>query len=189
MRILLNGVAAVAAVVWLAGCGFENPLTGGATKDMNTWLLGVWEHRNAKGNLVGRVSVTPQAPARYWVVAEKKEKGRTKVYTFDAWISRVGRASFLSLKCVSAPADLAPDTFLFVHYQLLSQNAVRLRLLELASAPDASSYELRKEVRARLKDQTLLAGEGTDWERVSEVYWSGDDAPQPFQPLRFPTAE
>ena len=76
---------------------------------------------------------------------------------------------------------------MFVNYQVIDQNNVIIRPLQLDSPPEASSYELREEVRARLKDGSLMPPEGAKWTRISEVYWEpGYTGEQPFQPLRFP---
>lgn len=166
---------------------FEKPLSAWPSKDINTWLLGVWETRNEKEQVVGKVTVLPRTGGTYWVNAErflpKKESAR-----FVGWISRVGNASFLSLQCVDGPKDLPPGEYAFVHYQVLDQQTVRVRIPQLDSPPKASGYQLRKEMRARWKAGTLFPDAPTDWRRVSEVYWSGSEENQPFQPLRFPSA-
>jgi hypothetical protein len=90
------------------------------------------------------------------------------------------------MKCLESPGDLTPDTYVFVHYQVLDQLHVRMRIPQIDADPSASSYQLRKEVRAKLRDRTLYPDAGSDWQKVSEVYWATGDEPQPFQPLRFP---
>ena len=163
---------------------FVNPLTAWPSKDINTWLLGVWEHRNNEGKLVGRVTVLPRTGGTYWVNAERllprKESAR-----FQAWISRVGPASFLTLECVESTGSPAPGQYAFVHYQVLDQGQVRVRLPALTVPENASGYQLRKEVRVRWKAGDLFPEAASDWQRVSEVYWSGSPEEQPEQPLRF----
>lgn len=169
------------------GCSFENPLTSSPSKDINSWLLGVWEHKDEKGQSY-RATVVPQSGDRYWVNVQTLGKSRTqkKSYQFDAHISRVGRSNFLTLKCISSSGNPVPGNYSFAHYQVLDQNHVRIRIPAIEAEPSASSYELRKEVRAKLKDNSLYPDQGSDWTRTSEVHWSGDDLPQPFQPLRYP---
>jgi len=182
MRLLACLIALGAAGIASA---FDKPLTAWPSKDINTWLLGVWETRNDKNDLVGKVTVLPRTGGTYWVNAQrlkpKKESAR-----FVGWISRVGPASFLTLECESSSGGLAPGQHAFVHYQVLDQVNVRVRVPTLESPQDAPGYVLRKEVRARWKAGTLFPKEGTNWRRVSEVYWSGNDEEQPFQPLRYP---
>lgn len=177
----------IATLAFLVGCQFENPLTSHPSKDLNTWLLGVWEYKDDKG-IVHKATVTPKTGDRYWVNVQKlgKRNSPTKVYVFEAWISRVGNSSFLTLRALEIPGDIPTDTYAFVHYQVLDQNHVRIRVPQLGSDPSASSYELRKEIRFRLKDGSLYSDAGADWSKISEVYWSTGDEPQPFQPLRFP---
>jgi len=178
---------ALALITGMTGCRFDNPLSGSSSKDLNSWLLGVWEHKDDKGKVLYRSTVTPKSSGRYWVRIQKPGGGPSKNYLFEAWISRVGRSSFLTLLSVEGPSEMPPGSHAFAHYQVLDQNNVRIRIPQLESPPEASSMQLRKEVRKRLKEESLYPDPGTNWQRVSEVYWSGDDAPQPFQPLRFPT--
>jgi hypothetical protein len=177
----------IAALAFLAGCNFENPLTSHPTKDLNTWLLGVWEYKDEKG-IVHKATVTPKTGDRYWVNVQTlgTRKSAKKVYVFEAWISRVGNSSFLTLQALETSGDIPLDGYSFVHFQVLDQNNVRIRVPQLGSDASATSYELRKEIRTRLKDGSLYSEERSDWTRVSEVYWSTGDEPQPFQPLRFP---
>ncbi len=177
----------IATIALLAGCNFENPLTSHPSKDLNSWLLGVWEYKDEKG-IVHKATVSPKTGDRYWVNVQKlgTRRSPTKVYVFEAWISRVGNSSFLTLQALQTPGDIPVDSYSFVHFQVLDQNHVRIRIPQLGSDPSASSYELRKEIRYRLKDNSLYSDAGSDWARISEVYWSTGDEPQPFQPLRFP---
>lgn len=168
----------------MAGAEFYFPLTSGPSKDLNSWLLGTWEHKGPNGK-VYRATVTPKSGDRFWIVFQ--EPGRTgRSALYEAWISRVGRTSFLTLKCLESNGLTRPDMFLFAQYSVLDQNTVRLRVPALAISPDASSFQLRKQIRKQIKENTLFPDRGTDWSRVSEVYWSGEPGPQPFQPLRDP---
>jgi hypothetical protein len=173
----------------LAGCFFDHPLTGGPSKDVNTWLLGVWEHKDAK-NRTYRARVVPLTGDRYFVNFQSAgRRGRDKkVWEFEGWISRVGYSRFLSLKCNASSGEIPEGGFVFVNYQVIDQNTVLLRPLQLNSPPETQSAALRAEVRARLKDGSLLPIDGARWQRISEIYWEpGYTGEQPFQPLRFPT--
>lgn len=189
MRKRLRALALLLLTALVAGCYFENPLTPGPSKDINTWLLGVWEYRDEKGK-VYRAGVLPLTGDRMtiWFRAIGKQPRTTKEWQFEGWISRVGRGTFLTLKCLQSAGDVPEGAFVFAHYQVIDQLNVIMRPLQLDAAPDTSSYHLRAEVRTKLKDQSLLPQSGARWTRISEVYWPRDgDDQQPFQPLRFPS--
>lgn len=189
MRRLQIVVLAV-VVSALGGCGFENPLTPFPSSNLNTWLLGVWEAEDANGNEL-KVTVLPKTESRYWVNLEQRPaSGRgVKKYRFEGYISRVGNSNFLTLQALQSGEEFPEGLYTFVHYQLLDQNHLRTRAPQLTSDPSASSFRLRQEVRRGLKEVTLYSGQGLDWTRTSEVYWSGTDEAQPFQPLRYPEPE
>jgi hypothetical protein len=172
----------------LAGCYFDNPLTSEPSKDINSWLLGVWEYKDTKGRTY-RARLVPMTGDRYFVTfqAPGGRKGEKKRWEFEGWISRVSYSRFLSLKCTLSSGDIPEGAFVFVNYQVINQNTVITRRLELDSSPAATSYELRAEVRQRLKEDSLMPEEGSKWSRISEIYWDPDyTEEQPFQPLRFP---
>ena len=172
----------------VAGCYFEHPLTGGPSKDINTWLLGVWEHKDAKKRTY-RARVVPLTGDRYFVEFQSGgPRKNKKVWEFEGWISRVGYSRFLSLKCNRSSGEVPEGAFVFANYQVIDQNNVILRPLQLDSPTETLSNHLRQEVRDRLKDGSLMPLEGAKWTRISEVYWEpGYTGEQPFQPLRFPT--
>jgi len=171
----------------LSGCFFDQPLTTYPSKDINTWLLGVWQTTDDKG-IVHQATLQPLTGSRYAVRYEilgEAPKDR-KVWLFEAWTARVGSSIFLNLKCEESAGQIPPGGYLFLHYQVVAQNTVVTRALDLASPQNATSFELRKELRAKLKERTAYRPEITVWKRTSEVYWSSDSfAPQPPQPLRF----
>ncbi len=187
MRVLAR-VAVFAAVALLSGCYFDQPLTGAPSKDINTWLLGVWESKDAEGK-TSRVQVTPISRGRYFVqlALPGRNPKDVKKYEFEAWTSRVGDGNFLSLRCLVSPGDIPAGAHVFVHPQLLDQNHVRIRTLQLDSAPSATAFELRKEVRQKRKAGTLYNDAFSDWTRVKEVFWSTDGQDPTFTPLRSPT--
>jgi hypothetical protein len=182
---------ALTAALLLSGCFFDNPLTSGPTEDLNTWLLGVWEHKDAKGQ-VYRAGVLPLTRDRMTVWFRKlgKTPREMRQWEFEAWLSRVGSVVYLNLKCLSSAGEVPEGAFVFVQHQVVNQNAVNIRKIELTATPDTTSFQLRAEVRARYKDGSLFPDAPTRWNRISEVYWEvGDIAgEQPFQPLRYPPA-
>jgi hypothetical protein len=184
----IRAIALLLLCTLLSGCYFDHPLTGGPLKDINSWLLGVWEHKDAKGR-VYRARVVPLTGDRYFVSfqATGRRNRDKKVWDFEGWISRIAYSRFLSLKCNVSSGEVPEGGFVFVNYQVIDQNTVVIRPLQLDSPPETSSYELRTEVRRRLKEQSLMPAEGSKWTRISEIYWEpGYTGEQPFQPLRFP---
>lgn len=189
MRFLFRLVLALSFCVILDGCFFDHPLTGGPTKNVNTWLLGVWETTDDKGK-TARAMVTPIASDRYAVQLALSGKGSHEVkrYEFEMWPSHVGDTLFLTLCCKESAGEIPAGAHVFVQPQLLDQNTVRIRGLNLSADPSASSYELRKEVRQKLKELSLYEGaQSAVWNRVEEIYWSKDGADPAFKPLRNPT--
>lgn len=188
MRMKLRAFALLLFSVLLAGCYFDHPLTTGPSADINTWLLGVWEHKDEKGK-VFRAGVMPLTGDRYtiWFRALGKRPSDTKEWRFEAWHSRVGNSTFLTLKCEKSAGEVPVDAFVFAHAQVLDQTHVIMRPLQIDVGPEATSFELRKEVRAKLKDRALLPELGSTWTRIAEVYWRpSDEGEGSFQPIRFP---
>lgn len=170
----------------LAGCFFDHPLTVVPSKVINTWVLGVWESTDDKGR-VSRAMVTPIKADRYAVqlTLPGKMPKEVKRYEFEAWPSKVGDTLFLSLRSLTSPGDLPTGSHVFAQLQLLDQNHLRAHGLKLDSPPSASSYELRKEVRSKLKNHSLYEGmPSVVWSRVGEVFWSTNGADPAFKPIR-----
>ncbi len=185
----LRALALLLISALLSGCFFEKPLTDRPSKDINTWLLGVWEHQDEKGNKF-RAGVTPLTGGRYavWFRALGKTPRDTKEWEFEAWISRVGSSVFLNFECLKSAGQVPVGSFVFAHYQVIGQNEVVIRPLQLDLPDNSTSYDLRREVRRKLKDKTLLPTMGAGWTRISQVYWNkGNEwSEQQPQPLNFP---
>lgn len=180
MRSLL--LLALAAVLLLPGCRFyDHPMTE-PSRSINTWMTGVWEYPQANGELLQAV-VMPKDNNHYAIAFREfgKNKKLKTLQEYDAWISRVGLVSFLTVN--------VDGRYLPVHFQLLSPIEVRLRLPDLdAGSESLMPRELRKQVRDKFKAGTLLANDGQTWQKVSEIYWplNGTPSEQPMnQPLRY----
>lgn len=180
-------MALVSAAACLAAEAFENPLTARPSKDLNTWLLGVWERRAADGKVLGRAVVAPRSADTYGVRLEPVGRGAPQG-AFVAWPSRVGRGVFLTLRCEEAGAGLQPGQHIFAHYQVMDPSTVRVRVPKIEAAPESSSYQLRQAVRAQWKSGALLAGEAEQWVRIADVIWSGGGATASPFPARLPQA-
>ena len=70
----------------LTGCFFEHPLTSGPSKDINSWLLGVWEARTPKAELIVR-QIVPITGDRYYV---SFRPGRKKAFRAERGNSKAG---------------------------------------------------------------------------------------------------
>ena len=169
----------------LVGCFFEKPLTSTPSEAINTWFLGEWQSKGADGG-ISRAVVTPAGPDRYSIQVTLAGNPSSEEYEFQGWASRVGDSTFLTLRNQRATAKTAEGSFVFFHPQMLDQNTIRLRSLKLSAAASATTVELRKEVRDRLKDGSLYSDDQmTDWTRVGEVYWQRDGKTGVFTPLRY----
>lgn len=168
----------------LTAC-WENPLTGHPSESLNTWLLGQWEHREKNGT-TSRAVVVPAASDRYQIRLSWSAKGPRREYSFEAWPSRVGESLFLTLRSLEDSPNLPAGSHIFLHAQMVDQNTVRLRELQLGSSPDASSMELRREIRARLKDGSLYnENAAQDWKRSAQAFWGRDGETGIFAPLNY----
>ncbi len=186
MRFLSRLVLALAFGLVMSGCLFERPLTSGPTESINTWLLGVWETKDDKGQTV-RALVAPMSGDRYDVQVSLPGKKPREIrrYRFEMWPSRVGPTLFLTLRCLESPGDVPIGGHVFIQSQLRSQNSVKTYAFQLDAPLSASSYELRKEIRLKLKELSLYEGaQSAVWERIEEVVWSADGRDSTFTPLR-----
>ena len=184
MRILLRSALALLPLL-LAGCFFENPLTSKPSDNLNTWLLGEWEHRDKNGT-VSRAVVTPLSEDTYSVQVSLAKRGGRRTYNFEAWGSRVGEFTFHTLRSIQPAPDLPEGAFVFLHAQLVDQNTITLRAPILTSPQNSSSKSLRAELRSRLKDISLYEpGKEQIWKRTSELYWEHDGQTGLFRPLRY----
>ena len=184
MRILLRSVLAILPLL-LAGCFFENPLTSKPSENLNTWLLGEWEHRDKNG-AVSRAVVTPLSGDSYNVQVSIAKRGLRRSYHFKSWGSRIEGFTFHTLQNLELGPDLPQGAFIFLHVQLVDQNTIIVRKPTLASAQHTASKLLRDEIRARLKENSLyVGGEEQSWKRTSEAFWERDGQTGLFRPLRY----
>lgn len=138
-----------------------------------------------KTGATSRALVTPADHDLYRVQITHSEKGASTEYDFEAWASKVGDSTFLTLRSLRATAKVPLGAFVFA-----PANA-EAKPNSTTSAPsrrpsNATSMELRAEIRARLKDGTLYgAEESSDWQRTAEVYLQKDGVTGAFTPLRY----
>jgi len=168
----------------LAGCFYEKPLTATPSEAINTWFLGEWQHKEKDGG-VSRAVVTPAGHDFYRIQVTLVGKGGG-TYDFEAWASRVDNSTFLTLQSLHQTSKLPDKAFVFIHPQMIDQNRVRIRGLDLEAAQNSESIDLRKVVRTRLAEGTLYSEAKTqDWVRVAEVYRDRDGVTGLFTPLRY----
>lgn len=168
----------------VAGCRYSNPLTPAPSEDVNTWLLGEWQRKEKSG--VSRVIISPAGADRYRVqlsLAPRRGASRRDA-DFEAWASRVGSATFFTLRSLRPAAGLAEGDHVFVHAEMVDQLTVRFRPLQISAPADSSSKSLRAEVRSLLKGGGLF-GPDEEWTRIAEVYETRDGQTGLFQPVRY----
>ena len=71
---------------------FRSPAHGRTVEGYQYWLLGVWEHKDAKGRIY-RARVVPLTGDRYFVSFQTPGERRIetkRVWEFEGWISRIG---------------------------------------------------------------------------------------------------
>ena len=73
-----------------------------------------------------------------------RRKSDRKIWEFEGWISRVAYSRFLSLKCSVSSGEVPEGAFVFVNYQVIDQNTVITRRLELDSSPEATSQQIER---------------------------------------------
>jgi len=188
MRILPAALLAATLVMAFGGC-FDHPLTAGPSRNINTWLLGVWQTQDDKGNEL-TATVLPKSASHCSVeIALKDAKtGKKQTGLFDGFISRIDGYHFLSLKLLTASPEAGKiGSYAFAHYEMMSPNEVRIRIPDLEESTGASSFQLRQLVRKKLKDNTLYPRPALVWVRISEVYWEKGHAPEVMQQLRWPS--
>ena len=90
------------------------------------------------------------------------------------------------LQSLHQTSKLPDKAFVFIHPQMIDQNRIRIRGLDLEAAQNSQSIDLRKVVRTRLAEGTLYSEAKTqDWIRVAEVYRNRDGETGLFTPLRY----
>ena len=150
----------IGTLLLLTGCLYDHAPSG-PSQGIDTWLLGQWETVDKASHHV-TATVTTVASDRYHV-SFCPRGGRT--LEFDGWISRVGGFSILVLNCTSEGKYQGKCSL--YHYELLAPGtptpggigATRIRISELQldeTSRTLEPYELRKAIRAALKDGTLL---------------------------------
>lgn len=172
----------------MGGSLFQHPPTE-PSRSMNTWLLGVWEHRNEDGTSF-RAGVMPYLSDRYMIYYRRFDKSGRSVSAerYEAWISRVGRISLLTV-AVPRPEGMRYDV---IGIQLLSPQQIRALQPEIDPDP-VSSFRMRVDIRRKFKRGELFGGVDQTWSKIGEVYWRleevdgvefpADPTNQPLLPL------
>jgi hypothetical protein len=184
--------AAIFAILLLgafAGCLPETYLSAPSapSRSNNTWILGVWETPKDENKGVFRAVVTPVSSERFLILLEDREPGGKVLRSgsFEAWISKVGRATLIT---GTTPDPGQAGRYLVFGFQLLDPLTVRVRELTLpADAIQATSFQLRKAIRSALKDGTIFQGEDQLWTKTGEIFWNPDGNPSTdtFAPPRY----
>ena len=161
----------------------------GPSRSTNTWLLGVWEAREADGKSF-RAVVAPVSSDRMMVYfTEKDRSGKTvRSGAYPCWFSKVGQAHLLVLELREAP----DAGYLVLGYQFLDPLKLRLRELVLnPEKPLTSAFRTRVQIRRQFVRGDLFQGRQLLWHKTGEVYWQqgGNPADHTFEPTRNLPAE
>ena len=109
-------IFAFALVFAFEGCLLEHAPSG-PSRNINTWLLGIWVHEDADGSS-RKVWMMPVSSDRYALYfQEYNSEGKVKeTKRYEAWISRIGQASLLTIVIYEGGVK----RYLALGYQLLS---------------------------------------------------------------------
>lgn len=176
----------------LGGCLFDHPLTSPenvTSPNLDSRFCGVFEFREAKDKkrsrpVMGdtgsfkpeeynlhRLAVLPLSPARYVIYYRDFSKKPARTLKFRGWISRVDNGYYFSFQDETEGAT-SQGKYGFFRFVWTYPGDF------LLYAPDAnlfagarSSYEMRKILRAGLRNDTAFPYEGTYWKKIARIWW------------------
>ncbi len=184
LRTILAVVISAGALLGLGGCLTDSPLTQDASTNIDTRLLGVFEHdgssgdsRRARGEAEDsdkkellRVAVLPRNENEYLIYYRDESKKPIETLQFVGWISRVDQKYYLTLEDVTEGSSTL-GKFSFMKFTWRWPGNIILHAPDQAGLEGATSFQLRQAVREKLKDGTLFPYEGTYWTRIARVWW------------------
>ncbi len=189
-------LALAVAVLLLTGCLFDTPITSNASTNIDTRLLGVFEYKQLVDRdatetvevieivdgeeviqvveppmIIHRVAILPRDEDTYWIYYRNFGQTPAKVLRFIGWISRVDGDYYLSFQDDTAGSQ-AFGKFAFAKAEWIypgnfAVSSPNMQGMENAATP----YEMRRALRARLKEDTLFPYEPTPWNKIARVYW------------------
>lgn len=184
----------------LGGCLFDHPLTSPAnvtSPNLDSRFCGVFEFRDPKDKskkpdasdkskkkgkdavpdnpddyYIHRLAVLPVSANHYVIYYRDFSKKPAKTLKFNGWISRVDNDYYFSFQdeTEGAPSFGKYGFFKFVwefpgDFQLFTPNAK-----EFEGA--TSSYQMRRILRAKIREGTAFPYESTEWKKIARVWWN-----------------
>jgi hypothetical protein len=181
LRTTLALAAGAALLLGLGGCLTDSPLTSSASTNIDTRLLGVFEYDSGGGRKkdggdeasekeILRVAVLPRSEDEYLIYYRDESKKPVETLEFIGWISRVDENYYLAIKDVTGGSSTF-GKFSFMKFTWRWPGNIILHAPDQAGLEHASSFQLRKAVRQKLRDDTLFPYEGTYWNKIARVWW------------------
>lgn len=179
IRTCLTRLAATLAVLALAGCLYDFPISGPST-NIDTRLLGVFEYRQPVTLVVDgeeipvehihRMAVVRQDVDRYTILYKNVATAPDTVLRFTGWISRLGEQYYVTFRD-DTPGSATFGKYGFVNYQWAWPHAVILEAPGLDPEAITSSFRLRQIARSMLRNESLFPFQPTRWDRIARVWW------------------
>jgi len=170
---------AVAATL-LSGCLYEHPVTPYPSTNIDTRLLGVFQHNEAVKKIVDnvevqsirehRVAIVRQDVNRYTILYKNVTDSPKTVLRFTGWISRVDTEYYLSFRDDDEKSKTF-GKFGFVRFKWTWPSDMVISAPSVDPASITSSFALRQLIRKSLKDDTLFPFEPTLWTRIARIWW------------------
>jgi len=190
----------------LGGCLFDHPLTGFSSTNIDTRLLGVFEYKEAPPSdpkkptptptpspdavdhsIIHRLAVLPLGANRYQIYYRDFSKKPAQVDKFVGWISRVDSQYYVTFQDQTEGSPTF-GKYGFFRFQWQFPGDFTLYAPDLKDlAATTSSFQLRQEVRKRLKAGTLFPYTATFWKKIARVWWdtagakNGTSIPKEFE--------
>ncbi len=182
-RRLIAVAMLVTTLLPLGGCLYDAPLTGQASTNLDTRLLGVFEYRQRPVALedadpddepkliIHRAALIPRTEDTYWIFYRNFSETPAKTLRFIGWISRVDQEYYLSVQDDTVGSK-SFGKFAFVKFDWnfpgnFTISSPNMQDLENVATP----FEMRKGVRARLAEGTLFPYEATPWDKIARIHW------------------
>jgi hypothetical protein len=199
----------------LGGCLFDHPLTNPenlTSPNLDSRFTGVFEFREPKDKTkekekskkadkkkdkdepidnpddynIQRMAVLPVSANHYVIYYRDFSKKPTQTHKFLGWISRVDQDYYISFQ---DETDGSPSRGKYGFFKFVWEFPGDFRLY----APDAkefegatSSYQMRRLLRAKLRNNTAFPYEATEWKKIARIWWNPLEKPaEPQIPKEF----
>jgi len=164
----------------LSGCLYEHPVTPLPSTNLDTRLLGVFQHdETVKTKVDGvevqsirvhRVAIVRQDVNRYTILYKNVTDAPKKVLRFTGWISRVDTDYYLTFRDDDKDSKTF-GKFGFVRYKWTWPSDMVISAPSVDPEAVTSSFAFRELIRKSRKEGTLFPFEPTFWNRIARVWW------------------